>query len=753
MGKISAKIKPIQPLAALTLVVLCCGGSIYGLTPFGTPMYCAVANGISIAFVAPVYLLCAFLFTFEVWRLYAAGAVIAVSAAGWLLSLKLPKRAGGRVARALVAAVAVVAEAVISALFVPPVDAAIGGFIAAVFIYFALNISDCVRDGFAYRLSTVQAASVCAAAFVAGLAISRAKIAGVTVGLACAAFILFVSVLFGKKQAACLGCSLAVGAGLNGDTVFVPALVMLVLTAVTFERLPRAVYAATATGVFAAVSVLFGANPAVALWNTLCVAGGGLLYAVLPRRAVKRVRSYFDYDGSTGLAVRHYINRTRADAGDGMLAVATVFDETARLLNAMRPPPPDFAALGESIAGGICPYCPKYGECDRAAAAAAFTGLAENAHAGKAILAELPEFFTRDCVKTVDAVSAATAITRAAREREAELAVEGRAKAIVTERLAAASDVLEELGKSKAQPVGFDGDAEAAIAAELNNAGVPCADVFCSRDGVTALVRTENATHAAVSRAVGVCLKRKYEVSAIEKTQAAGWSVATLKKRPMYEAVYARAGLGKNGVTGDSYTFKRIGDKFLTALLDGMGSGVRACESSSAAVELIECFYRAGFDSRSALVGVNRFLKMPSAENYSAADVVVCDLDTASVDIIKIGAPPCYIKTQDTVLKIEGSSLPIGVLDEMRPFVTTKKLYPGQMLMLVTDGVSDCFSGDELAEFINGLSAFNPQTAVTAVLDRALALSGGVPRDDMTAIAFRLFDAPKSNKSRLKTAK
>ena len=125
---------------------------------------------------------------------------------------------------------------------------------------------------------------------------------------------------------------------------------------------------------------------------------------------------------------------------------------------------------------------------------------------------------------------------------------------------------------------------------------------------------------------------------------------------------------------------------------------------------------------------------------------MVCDLDNATTDIIKIGSPPCYIKTTDTVLKIEGSSLPIGVLDEMRPFVTTKRMYPNQMLIMVTDGVSDCFAGDELPEFINGLSAFNPEKTVNAILTRALALSGGTPKDDMTAIAFRLFDAPKKKK-------
>ncbi len=233
-------------------------------------------------------------------------------------------------------------------------------------------------------------------------------------------------------------------------------------------------------------------------------------------------------------------------------------------------------------------------------------------------------------------------------------------------------------------------------------------------------------------------------MSALERTSAAGWSVASLKKRPRYEAVYARAGVARSGVSGDSYTFERIGDRFLVALADGMGSGAAAGADSDAALELIECFYRAGFDSASALSGVNKFLKLPrGVESYSAADVAVCDLDTACVDIIKLGSPPCYIKTTDTVLKIEGSSLPIGVLDEMRPFVAAKRLYPGQMLILVSDGVADCFSGDGLPEFINGIPGHNPEAAARDILARALDRIGGEPRDDMTVVAFRLFEPTK----------
>lgn len=742
----SKRFKPIELLSAAVLLVVCCGAKIYKLTPFGTAMFCALSGfGAFFAVLVPVYLLCEFLFTFEVWRLYAAGAVIVITAVRWFLGLKIP-RCNGKISQILFAVGAIVAEAVISGIFMPIVDAVLNCAVAALFLYFAMRAAVVVSQKCAYRLGVIEAASVCVMFFVSGLAFGRAELYGVAAGLAPTMLFVLLLCIAVKKQAAACGAMLAVGFGLNSDVKFIPAILTLMLTAIAFDNLPRIVYSLSGIAVFSATAVLFYIDPVTVGWSALCLLCGALPFLCLPRRAVKAVRAYFDYDGSARLAVRHFINRTKADAGDGMLAVASVFDETARLLNVMGEPAPDFDALGAMLADKICPYCAKNAECDREKASGAFAALAERAYNGRSILAELPEFFTRDCARTVDVVSAATGITESAREREKERESEDKAKAIVTERLTAVKDVLEELGKSQAQPVGFDGEAEARIAAELNNNEIPCAEVFCTRSGVTAIVRTDAATKSGISKAVSAVNKRRYEVTALDKTQAAGWSVATLKKRPAFEAVYARAGVGKCGISGDSYTFKRIGDKFLTALLDGMGAGERAGESSGTAVELIECFYRAGFDSKSVLVGVNRFLKLPTAENYSAADVAVCDLDTASVDIIKIGAPPCYIKTLDTVLKIEGSSLPIGVLDEMRPTVVTKRLYPGQMLILVTDGVSDCFDGDELPEFINGLSAFNPETVVNDIVSRALALSGGVPKDDMTAIAFRLFDAPKKRR-------
>lgn len=733
--------RPVELLSSAVLIAVCCGGRAYGIMPFGAPVFLSLAD-VFIGFTAPLYLLCEFLFSFELWRLYIAGAVIFIAALRWFLGLKIA-RFGRENAKMIFSVGAIIAHAALSVLFRPAVECALTGVIGVVFYFFARRTAFAALHKFSFRLGAADAAAVCAVLAVFGLSLGGATVYGFNVGLALLYFTVLMLSVAGVKSALAGGIAVSFGLAVSAGVETALAFCLCTAAAVAFRTLARPLYAVAGIGVFAAASILFAVDPLSVGYGSAMMAIGGAMFCAVPRRTVKALGAYFDFDGSARLAVRHYINRSKADAGNRMLAVATVFDETARLMNAFPDAKPDYTALGMSLSDKICPYCKNNALCDKARAGAAFASVAESACSGRPVIAELPDFFSKECVRAAEVLGYSADIAAAAKERERVAESDEKARAVITERLAAVKDVLADLGASQASPVGFDGTAEERIAVELSNVGVECAEVFVTRDGVTAVVRTATAKREAIRRAVSACLKCDCAVTSLEKSQAAGWSIATLKRRPAFEAAYARAGAAKSGVSGDSYTFERIDDKFLVALLDGMGSGAEAGLGSDAAVELIECFYKAGFDSQSVLTGVNRFMKLPNNESYSAADVVICDLETANVDIIKIGAPPCYIKTADTVLKIEGSSLPIGVLDEMRPYSTAKRLYPGQMLILVTDGVSDCFSGDELPQFINGLTAFNPETVSGKILQRALDLSGGTPKDDMTVIAFRLFDAPK----------
>ncbi len=410
-------VKPVELLSAAVLLIVCCGGKVYAVTPFGTPMFCALSGAFFIGFVAPVYLLCAFLFTFEVWRLYTAGAVIFIMAVRWFAGLKLP-RCDRYVAKTLFSITAIVTETALSGLFMHITTAVITGVISVMFYYFAAKAAECARTRFARKFDPTEAAAMCVTLIVAGLAFGRAQADVFLIGLAPATLLVLLLAVMNVKFALCGGAAVALGLGLNADVALAPAFMAFVLTAVAFSRLPRVVYAVTAIGVYAAVAVLFFTEPIIIGWNALMMTAGALPFFILPRRAVRKVGAYFDFDGSARLAVRHYINRTKADAGNRMLAVSSVFDETARLMNAFSAPVPDYCAVGAALADRVCPYCQKYGDCDREKATAAFTALAERAHAGRAILSDLPQFFTESCARTVDVINAADAVTDGARERE-----------------------------------------------------------------------------------------------------------------------------------------------------------------------------------------------------------------------------------------------------------------------------------------------------------------------------------------------
>ncbi len=736
---------------ALSFVMLaaCCGGALYGTMPFGAAMYCAFAASLSrkepragavkLAALSVEYILFSYAFSLDIMRLFAAGAAVFIMSVRWLISLKAAGLDSSPARYAFSSFAVIACGAIAGATGSSAMVAVAETFIGGAFLCFAFPVAACVNKKFASRLSPPEAISMCMTFAVAGLACGRAAVGYVEIGFGTAFLVALVLSLVGMKSLLSGGVSVALGMAAHAP-VHALAFIGGVAAIAAFRAMPRPVYAVCGAGSAAAFAVLFGASAMSAGFIAASATAGAFVFSLVPKKTAARIREYFDFDGTTRLAVRHYINRVKADAGNRLLTLSSVFDETARLMGLFGESAPDASATGKAIADGICPYCVKRATCDAQKAARAFTAVAESAHAGRAVLAELPEFFTSDCAHVPDILSAASALSVKAREKKQRTESDDKAREIVTERLAAVKDVLEELGTAEALPVGFDGAVENKIKTELDMRGAECAEAFVSGGNVTAVVRTDGADRDKLRRAVSCCMKSKYVLHSLEKTQAAGWSVATFKKRPKYEAVYARAGVSKSGISGDSYTFERIGDRFLVALLDGMGTGSEAGKSSDAAIELIERFYKAGFDSEAALSGVNRFLKLPGGERFSAADVAVCDLDTAAVDIIKLGAPPCFIKTADTVLKIEGGSLPIGVLDEMRPYVTAKRLHPGQMLVMVTDGVSDCFNGDGLPMFINELKALNPERTAEAILERALKSCGEQPKDDMTVVAFRLFE-------------
>ena len=245
-------------------------------------------------------------------------------------------------------------------------------------------------------------------------------------------------------------------------------------------------------------------------------------------------------------------------------------------------------------------------------------------------------------------------------------------------------------------------------------------------------------------KAVGEAVGYKVTISSRENVSDE-LSAVTLTRAPNLDAAFGVASRTRSDQTksGDTHSITRLSaGKFLVALSDGMGSGKNAEDASATAISLVETFYKSGLCSDLVLSTVNKALTFNREDDFTAMDIGVVDLYCGSADFIKIGTPYSFVITRDSVKIIEGSSLPLGILDEIRPTVCKTELKSGDTIVFVSDGVSDAFgSASDLIDFLTTEKAVNPKTLADNVMEKALSLTDGIARDDMTAFCVRLFDA------------
>ena len=211
----------------------------------------------------------------------------------------------------------------------------------------------------------------------------------------------------------------------------------------------------------------------------------------------------------------------------------------------------------------------------------------------------------------------------------------------------------------------------------------------------------------------------------------------------MFDAAFGVATIQKKGekVNGDTHSVIKIDERrFMVALSDGMGSGDYARRVSESTITLLESFYRAKMPSSLILSSVNKLLTFSKEESFACVDVAIVDLDSGIADVVKIGSPIAFILSGNTVKILQSSSLPLGILDSLRPDTATYQLAENDVLLFISDGVSDAFpTTADLYESLRSIPIRNPQQLADGILESALRAYGGVAKDDMSAVAVRLF--------------
>ena len=216
----------------------------------------------------------------------------------------------------------------------------------------------------------------------------------------------------------------------------------------------------------------------------------------------------------------------------------------------------------------------------------------------------------------------------------------------------------------------------------------------------------------------------------------------TLTRAFNYRVSSGAAQVGKEQVCGDSFTIATLKEgKELVALSDGMGVGEKACSESQAAVRLLENLLSTGFDQETALHTINSVLLLRStSESFATLDMLMIDLYTAELDVIKVGSAPSFIKRGKKVGVIISNSVPVGILDNLEVVSEKRALYPRDIIIMVSDGVLEVsrdIAGEFwIQEFLSDVDEKDPQILAEMIINKALSLCHGQPADDMTVICM-----------------
>ena len=198
-----------------------------------------------------------------------------------------------------------------------------------------------------------------------------------------------------------------------------------------------------------------------------------------------------------------------------------------------------------------------------------------------------------------------------------------------------------------------------------------------------------------------------------------------------------------NTVNGDNNIIMKLEDgKYVIGLSDGMGSGEDADKNSKLVIDMLEKFLKSGFDKNTAIKLINSLLLLKSEKDeFATMDISVVDTESGSVEFVKVGACPTFIKKKDRVEFVDSISLPVGIVENIDIDLADRKLEDGDYIIMVTDGIID--SNKDLNEkwiqnLLEKTDIDNPQRLADVIIQESVDNCYGVAKDDMTVVVSKV---------------
>lgn len=450
-------------------------------------------------------------------------------------------------------------------------------------------------------------------------------------------------------------------------------------------------------------------------------------------------------------AVRRVAALKMRHAADAVEEVAKTVDTVSERLSGIGAP--DLGSMYETAAEDVCRTCRRKMTCfsERyAETMESFARLTPTLRERETVTDE--DFDGRlktDCPRLKELATRITAAYREYLVRESAFRRLGELRRVVTDQFSATAHLLNDFADSFSLDERADETTADRIRAALDEQHIRAKQVVCrinERGHMCVELLLDGRYHTknreAFRRRIGELCGRSFAFPVIECTETETRIAFT--ERSAYRVAVGVAQLRSDGETlcGDAFECFRDGNgRQLAVLSDGMGSGGRAAVDGAMAAGLASRLLKAGFGFESLLRLVNTALMAKSEdESLATLDIASVDLFTGELELLKAGAGMSLLYSRGRISRLDESSLPLGILRELTFARTALRLVDGDVLLLMSDGVSD--GGVDWVEDIlrdYDCDAGGMQGLAGLIADTAHDRVGDEKSDDVTVIALGIY--------------
>lgn len=247
--------------------------------------------------------------------------------------------------------------------------------------------------------------------------------------------------------------------------------------------------------------------------------------------------------------------------------------------------------------------------------------------------------------------------------------------------------------------------------------------------------------HHALEVAVGMPLTSP----AIEPSD--GGMLMRLRSRRRLRAEFSAArGAPDREICGDTVIKTENADgAFYVCICDGMGRGNEAAFTAAVCSVFLRRMLAAGNGVETSLRLLNSIIRGKGGEECSAGvDILEVDLITGRAALYKGGAAPSYLRRGDKIYSLSTPSVPLGIIGELDAGRTEFALEPGDLILMVSDGVLSGTDEDEGGSYVwlLDLLASADSRPLEETARRALRMARiAGSRDDASAAVIAIGDA------------